>query len=476
MDTSQSLRMETRLGLRLSQQQLRFVKLLEMTAPELDEAVERELEDNPALDAVDGTEVSDFADVSTTSMSEPRVMIYSDHSADNDSSAFDDDRVAREPEENLYEHLYGQLGERNLDENVRRAAEYIIGSLDTNGYLRRSLRQVSDDMAFGPGIFVTDSDLERALEEVRSMEPYGVGARDLRECLELQLQHLPSSQTRDDALRIVRDNFEAFSMKHKSRLISSLHIAPERIDAAIDLIVSLNPKPGASFGAVREGNAIIPDIMVTPEDNDIRIVLNNRIPELRIDEGFRQAYDDMRRTAAQRKDARQRGVKRKGDEFVAARFNDAREFIKILSQRQQTLLSVMTAIVNHQKEYFLTQDVFALQPMMIKDIAASTGLDMSVISRATTNKHVATPWGIFPLRFFFSDSIGDENASGQSLTNRKMEAHIEEIVNGEDKRHPLSDEQIKERMLQQGFDVSRRTVAKYRDRKGIPVARLRKEM
>ena len=214
----------------------------------------------------------------------------------------------------------------------------------------------------------------------------------------------------------------------------------------------------------------MPDINVNVEDGRISISTNNRIPDLVIDRTFSEAMAQMNLNAASRK------VK-KGNEFIISRYNDARDFIKILKQRQETLLNVMTAIVDIQKEYFLTQNIYRLKPMMIKDISAITGYDLSVVSRATANKHVNTPWGVFPLRFFFSDSIGTENSEDvEVLTNRKIEAEITKIVEQEDKKHPLSDEKIRLEMERKGYDVSRRTIAKYRDRKGIPVARLRKEM
>lgn len=261
-------------------------------------------------------------------------------------------------------------------------------------------------------------------------------------------------------------------MKHTHKIISGLRIGQERVKEAIDLILTLNPKPGASLDSTSyRTNVIVPDLVVSNEDGHLSVSLNNRVPELAIDRTFSEAVREMEETAASRRKAR------KGQEFVISRFNDARDFIRILRQRQETLIGVMTAIMKIQEEYFRTEDVYRLKPMMIKDISAMTGYDISVISRATNNKYVATPWGIFPLRFFFSDSIGEEGEdTSEALTNRKVEAEIAAIVEGEDKRHPLSDEKIKDMMEARGYEVSRRTVAKYRDRQGIPVARLRKEL
>lgn len=460
MPSGQSLALDQRLTMRLSAQQLRFVKLLEFNAPELEDAIEREIEDNPALEVVE--------EAPQQERELPRYRTDVNNTSADDWSNYDFSPA--DSGETLYDSLLRQLSERNLSENELNAAKYIVGNLDSNGYLRRQLPNIINDMAFGPGIEVSIDEAQTALDTVKDLEPYGVGASDLRECLLIQLKHLSESQERDDAIKIIDSQFEAFSMKHTHRIITGLKMDKERVKNAIDLIVSLNPKPGASINPDSENaNIIIPDLIINNEDGDLSVALNNRIPELDIDRSFSEAVREMEATAKKRA--------KKGSEFVITRFNDAKDFIRILKQRQETLISVMTAIMKIQEEYFQTQDVYRLKPMMIKDVAALTGFDLSVISRATNNKYVATPWGIFPLRFFFSDSIGDEgDDTTEILTNRKIEAEISALVEKEDKRHPLSDEKIRQEMQERGYDVSRRTVAKYRARQGIPVARLRKEM
>lgn len=459
MASDQTLSLEQKTVMRLSTQQLRFVKLLEYTAPELEEAIDRELEENPAL------EVEEEA-----TPAHDDTPAYRYHSSNQSEEKVFDFSPA-DTSETLLDVLLRQLSERTLPEHEKTTARYIIGNIDSNGYLRRPLAGIINDMAFGPGINVSPEEAEAALKTVQDFEPYGVGASDLRECLKLQLIHLPVSEERDDALDIIENQFEAFTMKHSHRIVSGLKISQERVKKAVDLIKSLNPKPGSVYASSYEAsNVIIPDLIVNVDDNDISISSNNRIPELVIDKTFSEAMRELTKSAEGRK-------AKKGNEFIVSRYNDARDFIKILKQRQETLINVMTAIVKIQKEYFLTQDIYQLKPMMIKDISALTGYDLSVVSRATTNKHVATPWGVFPLRFFFSDSIGADNAlDGDTLTNRKIEAQIAKLVENEDKRRPLSDEKIRGEMLAMGYDVSRRTIAKYRDRQGIPVARLRKEM
>lgn len=439
--------------------QLRFVKLLELTAPELEETVDKELEDNPALEAIDAPETG--SDI-------PRYRLNARNSSPDDFSDFE--FSPPDNSESLYDSLQRQLDEKNLAPDIEKAARYIIGSLDSNGYLRRPLHSLVNDMAFGPGIEVTQEEAREALAAVQSLEPFGVGAADLRECLLLQVRQLPPSQTKADAIDILEQQFEAFTMKHSHRIISGLKLSKERTKEAIDLILGLNPKPGASVGGGDIPDVIVPDLIVSNEDGELSVSVNSRIPELAIDRTFSEAVREMESNASEKRD-------NKGQEFIITRYNDAKDFIRILRQRQETLINVMTAIMKIQHDYFTTEDVYRLKPMMIKDIAAITGYDFSVISRATTNKYVATPWGVFPLRFFFSDTIGEESGDdAEPLTNRKIEAEISAIVEKEDKRHPLSDEQIRKIMEERGFDVSRRTVAKYRDRKGIPVARLRKEI
>lgn len=477
MASDQSLALDQRLSMRLSAQQLRFVKLLEFNAPELEDAIERELEDNPALEATEP------APVPPDEL--PRYRFDARNTSSDDYADYD--FTPADTSDTLYDSLRRQLSERRLSEKVREAAEYIIDSLDPNGYLRRPLKSLVDDMAFGPGIEVSPEEAAEALDTVRDLEPHGIGASDLRDCLRLQLIYMPESVTRDDALKILDSQFEEFSMKHSHKIVSNLKIGKERVKEAIDLILSLNPKPGASIGSGSEAaNVIVPDLIVDNEGGMLTVSLNSRIPELAINKTFSEAVAEMNE-AADRKKARE------GKEFIFTRYNDARDFIRVLRQRQETLINVMTAILKIQKEYFMTEDIYRLKPMMLKDIAAITGYDFSVISRATNNKYVATPWGIFPLRFFFSDSIGDNKAeqplsseedsdddaqepTQEVLTNRKIEAEISIIVEQEDKKHPLSDEKIRNLMEQRGYDVSRRTVAKYRDRLDIPVARLRKEM
>lgn len=475
MPQSQNLTLEQRTQLRLSQQQLRYVRLLEDSAQEFDDAVARELEDNPALEVKepDGSETArdDTFQESAEQFQRADYMRTED-------IPFLPRRQEAEPGnfmpssdngESLYEHLMRQLGDRRLDKRQRALAEYIAGSLDSNGYLRSTAEQVADELAFGPGIEVDTDEVRDAMELVRSLDPAGVGATDLRDTLLLQLKRMPSSQTREDAIAILENHFREFSLKHTPQLISQMKIGKERVDEALALILTLNPKPGGVYEDSGPSRVIIPDFIVSEGEGDSGpvITLNNRVPELQVDRTFSDAVAEL--TSAKGR------IRRKGAEFIVDRTNDARDFIRIVRRRQQTLMTVMAAIVEFQKDYFATGDVYTLRPMLIKDLAERTGEDISVISRATKNKYVQTPYGIVPLRFFFSDSIGEEGGT-EALTNRKVEAAIRELTENEDKRKPLSDDKIREILSERGFDVSRRTIAKYRDRLGIPVARLRRQL
>lgn len=483
MDRNQNLRLDQRIGMRMSLQQLRFVKLLELNAPELDEAVEMAIAENPALEADDFSreEKGIAATADGESFDETsEQMQKADYSRQEEIPHYrlstpirsgnerEGEYVISDDGYTLYDYLEAQIAERNLDPDVRTAAEYIVGNLDSNGYLTRSLRQISDDMAINQSLEFSDETMEKAYEVVRSLDPIGVCAVNLQDCLLMQIEALPAGETRDDAAGIIRDHFEAFSMKHMHRIVSGMKISIDRVKKAIDLILSLNPKPGASIGTgIRQVAAsIVPDFIVSVDEGEITVHLNNHYPDLRIEESFENAVRRMELNAQGR-------ASRKGQEFISSRYNDARNFIAVLRQRQETLFAVMTAIVKIQKEYFLTEDVHFLRPMMMKDVAALTGYDLSVISRATNNKYVATPWGIFPLRYFFSDSLGKD---GEDVTNREIETEIRQLVDSEDKNHPLSDEKIREGLENKGYVLSRRTVAKYRDRLDIPVARLRKNM
>ena len=465
----QSLEQKTTLRNVITQQQLRYVNALEKNAREFDEEVEKELEENSALEAE-----PDPAHEEVRLREHHASVFYPNlYSGADDRPEF----TPRDDSETLYDSLRTQLSERSLSPEVKEAALYLIDSLEPDGYLRLSLHEVQEDMMFHHGLNFPRSALERAVDAIREMDPPGVGASSLKECLILQLRRMPTSTVREDALRIVEKKFDALTARHFHKIVSGLKIKEEPLRKALALIVSLNPRPGLAIGNSGEDavNVVIPDFIVK-EDSDtgeLSIMLNNRIPELKISESFSSA---VRQLEAQQK---RRRAKTPENQYIISHFNEASDFIKVFRQRQETLYMVMSAIVKLQKDYFETADIYALHPMMLKDLEVETGLDKSTISRATKNKFVDLPWGTFPLKFFFSDSKGstaksDGSKSG-ALTNRKIEAEIRKIIEAEDKRHPLSDAAIFKEMQSRGLDIARRTVTKYRERCGIPASRLRRE-
>lgn len=459
---STGLRTEQTQRMRMTQKQRLFVRLTEMNSQEFDEAVRNQLQENPALEEEEYPHEEPV--VAQRDHSEP--IHYPTMSWQGESRTRE--MVPEDTTETLNDSLKLQVSERKIPDDVEKAAMYLIANIDRNGYLRIPLRGIQEEMVLYHDMNVSTEVLEAALSIIKTLDPPGVGAFDLQECLLLQLQRMPRTQTVEDAIKIIEKKFNAFANKHYHKLISGLRIKEERVEKAMDLIKSLNPRPGNTFSAGEVAmNVIIPDFIVTRDENtgDMMVGLHNKLPELRIAESFDQAYRSLQ--------SNRRGKKVKGNEYTVYNYREAKDFIDVVRQRQQTLFTVMSAIVTIQREYFETEDIYRLKPMMIKDIEKLTGLDKSTISRVTNRKYVQLPWGVFPLRFFFSDSIGKEKDS-KALTNRKIEEEIRQIVAAEDKRQPLSDEKIRLAMEERGYSISRRTVAKYRERCNIPVARLRK--
>lgn len=463
---------------RLSPQQVRFVRLLEMNRSEAEEAVERELADNPALERVEEA-VSLPLTEDGSAFSESAEELQRKDYADPDDVPYyrlrapvagrEDAYVPVTPDDgdDLYSSLLAQLGELDIDPDDRAVAEYIVGNIDPNGYLHRSPAGMLSDLTIFSGKDYTPEQMRRALRAVRSLDPAGVGAETLEQCMELQLLRLPASQQRDDALRVVAEAWDLFLKRHTHRLGARLHIDRHRAAAAAGLIARLNPKPGGAIGSGRGAHAaaVVPDFIVEADDaGELAVSLAGKRPELAVEASFESAMKLMQNNADRRKI--------KGADYISARYNDARDFIVLLKQRRDTLMSVITAIVSLQRDFFMTADDAALRPMTLKDVAAVAGFDPSTVSRSTSGKYVQTHGRILPLRHFFSE--GYSSGEGEEVSARQVQAQIRKLVKEEDPRHPLSDEALCRMLSDSGFDVSRRTVAKYRDRMGIPVARLRR--
>lgn len=460
---------------RLSPMQMRFVKMLEMNGPEIEEEVRTELDDNPALEIVDDIPLKDN-DPSTFDESAEQLQMADYKNEDEIPSYRLEARnhsvndtyyepVAVASDNSLMDYLIQQLAETDISDQDMVIANYIIGNIDDNGYLTRTLSQLLDELAFNIGIEISIERLREIFNRIRQLEPAGVCALDLRDCLVLQLKRLPDTDDNRLALEIVDHYFDIFSLRHYDRLVNMLNVSKEQLQRAIDVVKSLDPKPGSHFGGSEEDRLrhIIPDFNVEVDGDTLTLSLLNNIPELGIEKSF--TLDEVNQSGTySRNEEAQLFIKRKRDE--------ASDFIELLRVRQETLFKVMSAIVNWQREFFITEDENKLRPMILKDIAKVTGYDLSVISRATAGKYVATSGGIYPLKFFFNERVTDTD---DDTSIREILTAIKDLIDNEDSHHPLNDDALARLLHEKGYDIARRTVAKYRERLNIPVARLRKD-
>lgn len=470
---------------RLSPQQIQLMKLLQVPTMELDQRIKQELEENPALEEGNENLDDEFG-------GEDDYDDNSDNERDDDfdiSDYFDEDSAdyktqvsnkGRDEEEKVIplsgeqsfqERLTEQLHLLDLTEQQFQIADTIIGNLDEAGYLKREVEAIVDDLAFSVNLIVTEKEVEDVLKIVQSLDPAGVGARDLRECLLLQIERIQGGDiVKYTAKKILEDSFEEFTKKHYDKIMKKLEIDDEDLKDAINEIIKLNPKPGGSMKeAARSIQQIIPDFMITEIDGELQLTLNGRnAPELKVS----RDYQDMLRKYAE-------GAKGTKDDkdafsFVKQKLDGAKWFIDAIKQRQNTLLLTMTAIMEYQKEYFQTGDETFLRPMILKDIAEKVELDISTISRVANSKYVQTGYGIFPLKYFFSESLSTE--SGEEVSTREVKKILSEAIENEEKRKPLTDDRLAQLLKERGYNIARRTVAKYREQLNIPVARLRKEL
>lgn len=487
------LTQEQKLQQRLSPQQVQFVRLLEMNRVEMEDEVRHEVLDNPAIQVTDNDESGrhdDFnesgndneEDGSANEIKPDPDMRDNDDDDDNDDipayrlniSNHSADDKAYEPvatsENSLIDYLTEQINEQDLTENQRKIADYIIGNIDSNGYLTRSASAISDDLIFQTDLNVSEDEISTVLQMIRDLDPAGVGAVDLRDCLLLQLERLSGSADNMAAYDIIDKYFVEFSKKHYDKIISAMKISAEDFRRALDIIRALNPKPGSLYGSADNAKAqhIIPDFSVEIDGDTITLTLLNNIPDLQIEESFQAMYDSL-----STKKPRNRNEE-EANRFVKDKYESASAFIAMLRQRQTTLFNTMRAIVDRQKDFFLTEDESSLRPMVLKDIAADTGYDISVISRATSGKYVMTQGGIYPLKFFFNE--GMRRDSGEDVSTREIQSSLKQLIEKEDKNKPYSDEQLCALLKEKGYEIARRTIAKYRERLGFPVARLRKEL
>ena len=472
---------------RLSPRQIQTIRMLELPALEIEDRIKHELEENPALEEgieyPDGQEadyINDNEDIDSQNSNED--ISLGDYISEDDIPDYKltemssrEERKENTPfnnEQSLSDYLLQQLQLNELSDKDKKIGEYIIGNIDDDGYLRRGPAAIADDIAFQSGEDFSEEKLYEILKLIQDFDPPGVGARDLRECLILQLKKRKETKEIILARKIMTDLFEEFTRKHFDKIQKALNIDAEQLKAAINEITSLNPKPGSNWddSMTTIMNRITPDFIVETSNGEIILTLNNRgIPSLRVN----REYSDMLKDYTGNK-ANQTSDMRDAVMFVKQKLDAAQGFIDAVRQRQETLQRTMEAIIIMQEDFFLTGDESKLQPMILKDVAEKTGYDISTISRVSNSKYVQTNFGIYPLKFFFSESTQTE--SGETISTRKIKQIIESEIETENKKKPITDEELTTILNAKGYLTARRTVAKYREQLGIAVARLRKEM
>ncbi|NQX91533.1 MAG: RNA polymerase factor sigma-54 [Flavobacteriales bacterium] len=467
---------------KLSPQQIQLMKLLQVPTVELEQRIKEELEANPALDEgreeVQDDYGEEYGDESTESRDDFDLSDYFDEDTPDYKTGVrnkgvddDDKRIPIGSGKSFQERLSAQLVMRILTEKQQVLAENIIGNLDDDGYLRRDLKAIVNDMAFSQNVMTSEEELVEVLKVVQELDPPGVGARDLRECLLIQLKRLENpSWEQALAILVIEDYFDEFSKKHYKKIISKLDLEDEdMLKGAIDEIVKLNPKPGnSSKESTRATQHVVPDFIVTIDDDELKLQLNQRnAPQLRVSKEYQEMLKGYAESKTEKKN-------KDAVMFVKQKIDSAKWFIDAIKQRQNTLTVTMTAILEHQKEYFLTGDETKLKPMILKDIAEVVNMDISTISRVANSKYVQSPYGTFLLKTFFSESLSTD--SGEEVSTREVKKILQDAIDAEDKRKPLTDEKLAQLLKSKGYNIARRTVAKYREVLNIPVARMRKEL
>ena len=459
---------------KLSPLQIQTIKLIELPVQELEQRIRKELEENPVLDDTPPEKSSEGDD------DEPRDVSLSEIDEDDPIPSYKlkvnnygkDER----PQYNTFsvkqsfsQSLMEQLGFQGLDDHKKAVAAFIIGSLDEDGYLRRDIESLVDDLAFRAGIETDEQEVEDLLKMIQEFDPPGVGARDLRECLLLQLRTQKQTPEVVNATRIVSDYFQEFSSRHFQKIMSKLDLDEDSMKAAMSRIVKLNPAPGGQLDDSYNDQAqqIVPDFLLTYEDGELKLTMPRfSIPEIRVN----KKYADILMEAAGSSERE----KKEAATFVKQKMDSAKWFVEALKQRHNTLQSTMQAIIDYQRDYFMDGDEANLRPMVLKDIAEKTGFDISTISRVVNSKWIETHFGIYPLKYFFSEGL--ENQEGEEVSTRELKKVLQECVDSEDKHKPLTDDQLVEEMKKRGYKVARRTIAKYRDQLGIAKARLRRQL
>ena len=490
MAGKQSLTQEQKLAQRLSPLQLQLVPLLQMNSLEIEERVMNELNDNPALevnenandnsldDTLNKDEYGDdfketAEDIINADYRNEDDIPYYRLSAYNRSADDETPNAIIISQTSLVDYLMEQVNERKLNNTQRQIAQYIIGNIDDSGYLQRSAMSITDDLVFQTGLDVSVDEVMEMIKVVQELDPAGVGAIDLQDCLRLQLERkiADGHDSSRLSLTVINEHFDKFSKKHFDRIMTALGIDENTMSIINEDIRSLTPKPGFAITGIADDShsqQITPDFCVEIEGDDITLTLTNNIPELQISESYSTSYEYFSKNKPSSRSDKETAI------AIKEKYEKAKDFIAVLKMRQETIFNTMKYIIMHQRDFFIEGDETKIRPMILKDVAEHTGYDLSVISRAITNKYATTPWGIFPLKYFFNEGI--QHKSGDEVSSQEILSILKTVISEENKSRPFSDEQLCSILKKKGYVIARRTIAKYRDKLSIPVARLRKEV
>ena len=479
-------RLQQKLQQKLSPQQIQLMKLLQIPTIALEQRIKEEMESNPALE--EGDEVGETEDDLLDEHEEEKQenedeFDLDDYLQDDDIPSYrlnannagkdiDDKTIPISVAKTFHEMLMTQLGLQMLDEEEYQIASHLIGSLDDDGYLRRELPAIVDDLAFTQNVIATEAQLQEQLKVVQNFEPPGIGARDLRECLILQMDRKELTEEAElIARQILQDHFDEFRKKHYDKITSKLEIDNDMLKDAIVEIQKLNPRPGNSLAESQKPvQHIMPDFVLEKVDGELSLSLNsNNAPELKVSRSYAEMLETYSHNRGKADKEQKNAIM-----FVKQKIDSARWFIDAIKQRQETLMKTMSAIVDYQKEYFLDGDETKLRPMILKNIAEIINMDISTVSRVANSKYIDTPYGTFLLKSFFSESMTNED--GEEVSTREIKKILQDCVGEENKKKPLADEKLVAILKEKGYNIARRTIAKYREQLGIPVARMRKEL
>ena len=477
---------------KLSPQQIQLMKLLQVPTIALEQRIKQEIEENPALDEGTDNELKDeqedylnenepTQEEQDNSDDEFDFSDYLDnddtpdykYQVNNHSKDDEDKQIPFVSGTTFHDLLRTQLGMHTIDEQKVKIALFIIGNLDDSGYLRRDLIALVDDLAFTQNIMTDEEEVDEVLKIIQSFDPPGVGARDLQECLLIQINKLNlDDEATSTAQKVLSQYFNEFTKKHYSKILKRLNISEEQLKNAINIILDLNPKPGNSLNeSSKIIQHVIPDFLINFENGELALTLNSRnAPDLHISRKYKEMMEDYSKS----KDKKEKRKNKDALTFVKQKIDSAKWFIDAIKQRQNTLITTMEAILEYQHDYFVEGDEVLLKPMILKDIAEIVHLDISTISRVVNSKYVQTPFGTFLLKNFFSESLSTD--SGEEVSTREVKKILQDIIDQEDKRKPLADDKLAKLLNDKGYNIARRTIAKYREQLNIPVARLRKEL